>query len=185
MRPIFTLHAGEFLVGQHVERVFKSYRVWAPTKDTGVDLLVTNKTNSKAASLQVKFSRDYLITHGNKSAGFQKSMRACGWFVLDRSKIEKSTADLWVMVLIGSKQRSQDFVIIRPSQLLRRLGQIHGRQNKYQTYLWVTDGKSPRCWEARGVAKNDQIKLSEGGFRNRARDFTAYLNNWRLLRERL
>jgi hypothetical protein len=30
---IFTLHAGEFLVGQELERKFKGKNVWMPTKD--------------------------------------------------------------------------------------------------------------------------------------------------------
>ena len=60
MRPIFTVHAGEFLVGQHIESSFKDKRVWVPTKDIGIDLLVTNFDNSKSISLQVKFSRNFL-----------------------------------------------------------------------------------------------------------------------------
>ena len=43
MRPIFTVHAGEFLVGEHIEKKFPELNVWIPSKDTGVDLLVTNK----------------------------------------------------------------------------------------------------------------------------------------------
>jgi hypothetical protein len=39
MRPIFTIHAGEFIVGEHLERKFKGLNIWVPTKDTGVDLL--------------------------------------------------------------------------------------------------------------------------------------------------
>jgi hypothetical protein len=42
MRPIFTVHAGEFLVGQHLES-FKNRNVWVPTKEHDVDLLVTDK----------------------------------------------------------------------------------------------------------------------------------------------
>ena len=60
MRPLFTVHAGEFLVGQHIEKEFKDKSVWVPTKDKGIDLLVTNSGNTKAVTLQVKFSRDFL-----------------------------------------------------------------------------------------------------------------------------
>jgi len=60
MRPIFTIHAGEFLVAEHIEKKFRDLNVWIPTKDTGIDLLVTNKKDqSKSVSIQVKFSRDY------------------------------------------------------------------------------------------------------------------------------
>lgn len=60
MRPLFTIHAGEFIVGEHIEKNFPGLNVWIPSKDTGIDLLVTDKTNScKPISLQVKLSRDY------------------------------------------------------------------------------------------------------------------------------
>jgi hypothetical protein len=42
--------------------------VWIPTKDTGVDLLVSDRKNKKAVSLQVKFSRDFLATHMDATA---------------------------------------------------------------------------------------------------------------------
>ena len=43
MRPIFTIHAGEYLVGNFLETMFKEIEVWMPSKDTGTDLLITNK----------------------------------------------------------------------------------------------------------------------------------------------
>ena len=69
MKPIFTIHAGEYLVASHVEEKFKDMKIWLPTSDTGIDLLVTNpKFNSRnsvrAVSLQVKFSKDYLGSQG-------------------------------------------------------------------------------------------------------------------------
>jgi hypothetical protein len=56
MKPLFTVHAGEYLVGDHIERTYPGWNVWVPSKDTGVDLLVTDKRNQKTVSLQVKFS---------------------------------------------------------------------------------------------------------------------------------
>jgi hypothetical protein len=53
MRPIFTVHAGEFLVGQHLES-FKNRNVWVPTKEHDVDLLVTDKANKKNGQLAGK-----------------------------------------------------------------------------------------------------------------------------------
>lgn len=42
MKPIFTIHAGEFLVGDHITRKYRGkYEVWIPATDTGIDLLVT------------------------------------------------------------------------------------------------------------------------------------------------
>ena len=41
MKPIFTIHAGEYLVGTYIEKNFKKYNVWFPSKDRGIDLLVS------------------------------------------------------------------------------------------------------------------------------------------------
>ena len=60
MKPISSIHAGEYLVGTHIEENYKTFNVWLPSKDTGIDLLVTDKTNNKTVSLQVKFSKDFL-----------------------------------------------------------------------------------------------------------------------------
>ena len=178
MRPIFTIHAGEFLVGEYLERSFKGIRVWVPTKDSGVDLLVTNARNTRAVSLQVKFSRDFLTTH--MDTAYQRPLRACGWWSLNRGKIENSSADFWVFALIGSKKRSHDFVIIEPKDLLNRLDNIHRKQKIVQTYIWVTE--SERCWEARGLSKPDGLKIAENTFESKSRDLTAYLNNWEMVR---
>ncbi len=59
MKPLFTIHAGEYLVGSHIENQFKDWRVWIPSKDTGIDLLVSNADNSKTASIQVKFQKTF------------------------------------------------------------------------------------------------------------------------------
>ncbi|HEY4481722.1 MAG TPA: hypothetical protein VI489_02610 [Candidatus Brocadiaceae bacterium] len=84
MRPLFTINAGEYLVGSFIEKKFKHFNIWVPAKDKGVDLLVTNAKNNKAVSLQVKFSKDYLVTHMKDT---------CGWYQLDREKIRQSTSD--------------------------------------------------------------------------------------------
>jgi hypothetical protein len=180
MRPLFTIHAGEYVVGEELERKFKSkINVWVPTKDIGIDLLVTNKANTSAISFQVRFSRDYLTTH--LSAEFQEPMRACGWFKLSRNKIKASTADYWVFVVLGSKKRSRDYVIPRPKELLKRLDRIHGRKKDFQVYIWVTEKK--RCWETRNLLKSKQRDIAFNTFVDRYRDFSPYLNNWRMIKD--
>src|SRR4030065_2867847 len=124
MRPLFTIHAGEFVVGDHIERKFRRVNLWVPSRDTGTDLLVTDSKNEKAVSLQVKFSRDFLATH--MPSIFQKPLRACGWWSLNREKISKSKADYWVFVLVGFERRGTDFVIIKPSELPAPVDAIHG-----------------------------------------------------------
>lgn len=174
MRPLFTIHAGEYLVASEIERRFRRTNVWVPSKDTGVDLLVTDRRSRRALSLQVKFSKDFLATH--MEPAFQKQLRACGWWTIDRSKLAKSPADYWVFVLQGFANRTVDFVIVPPRELARRLTSIHGRDKKVHTYLWVTEGR--RCWETRGTRKTDQLLLAHGEYVNRKRDFTSWLNNW-------
>jgi len=48
LKPMFTVHEGEFLVGDYINRnLGKKHEVWVPTKDTGVDLLVTSKVRGR------------------------------------------------------------------------------------------------------------------------------------------
>ena len=179
MKPLFTLHAGEIVTGDYIERTFKRVNVWVPTKDTGVDLLVSGK-NKKVLYLQVKFSRDFLATH--MDAAFQKPLRACGWWTLNRSKIAASPADYWIFVLAGFERRSMDFVIITPAELLKRLDAIHPEKPKIcQTYFWVTE--KHECWETRGLRRADQLLVAQGKFKDEERNFKAYLNNWGPIKE--
>jgi hypothetical protein len=176
MRPIFTVHAGEFLVGQHIESNFRNARVWVPTKDVGVDLLVTNNENSMATSLQVKFSRDFLPTM-KLEASTLLALRSCTWFSLDHDKIAKSGADLWVLVLLGFEKRTYDYLIVSPTDLYQRLIQLHGSARRYQVYVWVT--KNGQAWLTRGLEKHHQQKIAEGVFDDKGRNLTDHLNNWK------
>src|SRR5208283_4032128 len=58
MRALFNVHAGEFLVGEHIQRNYKNVKVWLPAKDTGTDLLIASSNSKRSVSLQVKHSRD-------------------------------------------------------------------------------------------------------------------------------
>jgi hypothetical protein len=107
---------------------------------------------------------------------FQKPLRACGWWSLNRGKIAKSKADYWVFVLVGFEHRSADFVIISASELLARLDAIHGKAKTIQSYLWVTEKN--RCWESRGLKHDEQLAIAQGQYSNSVRDFSEYLNNW-------
>src|SRR3972149_6764302 len=118
MKPLFTVHAGEFLAGEYIERTLH-LNVWVPAKDTGVDLLISDAKNKKVVSLQVKSSRDYFTRRDDKE--WDKSLRAFGWWSLNGQKIRRASADYWVFVLIGFERRSTDFLIIKPGELLERL----------------------------------------------------------------
>ncbi len=174
MRTLFTIHAGEYLVASHIEKHFKHVNLWLPSRDTGVDLMVSDARARKSVSLQVKFSKDFLVTH--LPPGFQKPLRACGWWTIDRDKLKKSRADYWVFVLLGFASRSVDYVIIPPRGLWRRVRAIHGGRKRIHTYLWVTEGDT--CWETRGLLKPDQLRIADGLYRHHARNLTQWLNNW-------
>jgi hypothetical protein len=92
MRPLFTIHAGEYLVGTYVQQRFK-LNVWIPSKDTGIDLLVTDSENRRTVSLQVKYRKDFLP---GKSANLRNKLRCLSWFTLNRTKLEESKAEFWV-----------------------------------------------------------------------------------------
>ena len=108
MKPIFTIHAGEYLVGSYIEENYKNLNVWIPSKDTGIDLLITDQKNNLNVSLQVKFSKDFLITHGTKEQ--QGKFQSWGWWTLNREKINNSSADFWVMVMHTFNDRNMHFI---------------------------------------------------------------------------
>lgn len=61
MRTLFTIHAGEFLVGSGIEEQVQDACVWLPSSDTGIDLVVTNSRNTRSVTLQFKYSRDFVV----------------------------------------------------------------------------------------------------------------------------
>lgn len=192
MKPIFTIHAGEYLVASHLEENFKGLEIWLPTRDTGIDLLVTNPKSSSqnsihAVSLQVKFSKDFL---GNKGGGknvplsINSKIKAGGWWTFKCGKIEESQANLWVLVLYRFSHRDFDFVIIEPMQLLERYKKLgHDASGIIQSYVWVTE--NGQCWETRGLRKAEQEAIAANVFKDPVRDLSQFLNNWQPLEKRI
>ncbi len=182
MRPMFTVHAGEYLVGEHIERKHPRWNVWVPSRDTGVDLLVSDAENRRTVSLQVKFSKDY--TPGLDWPLFQDRILAVGWWTHDPTKTRKSRADFWVFVLPSFVEKRTSFIILPPAVLLRRLRAIHGRGGKrINSYLEVT--KSGRCWETRGLVTADDELVALDRYSDADRDFTVFLDAWRQIERRL
>ena len=119
MKPISSIHAGEYLVGTHIEENYKNLNVWLPSKDTGIDLLVTDQTNSKTVSLQVKFSKDFLGSLGNSlSDVVARKVKSGGWWTFKREKIRDSRADLWILVLYRFSRRDYDLLVIEPAEFV-------------------------------------------------------------------
>ncbi len=182
MKPLFTVHAGEYLVGAHIEQTHPRWCVWVPSKDTGIDLLVTDSRNRRTVSLQVKFSKDFNPTH--RPIFLQNKLMSAGWWTHQQEKIQKSAADFWVFVLPSFIEHETSFIIIPPGNLLRRLRAIHGRTGKrVHSYLWVT--KTKRCWEARGLSNADQQLIAFDRFSDKQRDFSDFLNAWQQIERKL
>jgi len=184
MKPVFSIHAGEYLVVSDLEERYKGLQIWLPTRDTGIDLLVTNtaartRSSMPCVSLQVKFSKDFLGNRGGKDTTglINSKIKAGGWWKYNNKKIEKSPADLWVLVLYRFSHRDYDFVIIQPSELLARYKQLGSTSGTIQSYFWVTEDSC--CWETRGLRKAEQEAIAEGSFQDDIRDFTPFLNNWK------
>lgn len=174
MKPLFTIHAGEYLVGSHIEQHFRRVKVWVPSRDTGVDLLVTDTVKKRAVTFQVKWSKDYVVTH--MAAQYQKDLRASGWWTINQGKLRRSPADFWIFVLLGFAEQSTDFVIVPTTELRARLRSPHGSPKTIQSYLTVA--KQNRCWETRGLHRLQLRKLIKGEYQESKRDFTRWLNNW-------
>src|SRR5262245_38709013 len=133
-----------------------------------------------AISIQIKFSRDYLMTNKDM-AQFRRQLSAAGWWTPTRKAIEESRADYWIFVLVGFGNRSTDFVIIKPDDLFKRVHAIHAATTeKVHIYFWITNRR--KCWDARNLKNSDRVSIADGSFENDHRDFTAYLNNWERLK---
>jgi hypothetical protein len=174
MRPLFTVHAGELVVGQYIASSFKDKNIWVPTKDVGIDLLVTNSKNTKALTLQVKFSKNFLPTMKLEAAVLRK-LRSWTWFTLDRQKLAQSKAGRWIFVLLGF-ERAFDYVVIKPNELLRKLRKLDPKSERYQMYICVTE--EGRAWLTRGLSKADQQRIADNSFENVTRDLTKHLKDW-------
>ncbi len=173
MKPLFTIDGGEFLVGDHINRrLGHRFEVWVPTKDSGVDLLVTRKRrDGKNVGLQVKFSRGFSIRED-----MAHRLIATSWFTLEPRKIRKSPADLWVFVILTLKHQ-QHFVVIPTRELEKRIPRHSGR--KWNIYLWVY--KNRVCFQVRDLVKKERLETIDLGVRDRRHDFSEWLENWKLL----
>jgi hypothetical protein len=186
MKSIFSVHAGEYLVATHIEERYKHLNVWLPSKDTGVDILVTDRANRRTLSVQVKFSKDFLGSLGNSTSdAVVARVKAGGWWKFNQQKLNSSAADLWILVLYRFTKRDYDFIIIEPQELLKRYSQLGKHQEIIHSYLWVTSSKPQRCWETRGLSPQEQDDVANDQYTNPIRDLSEYLNNWQRVEAKL
>lgn len=182
MKPLFTIHAGEYLVGNYIEsRYGNRINAWIPSRDTGIDLLVTDHTNQHTASLQVKFGRDYLP---GKRAELRHSLRCLSWFSLNRTKLDSSKADFWVFVLYAFLGDAPDFLIVPTAELRTYVIETRGSgENRVQIYFSST--QSDHCWETRQLKSDEIAQIISGSYHSPIRDFTRYLNAWDAIEQKL
>ena len=173
MKPIFTIHEGEFLAGDKINRTFgRKYDVWVPTKDHGVDLLVTRKgRKGRAAALQVKFSRSFDIP-----PELARHVVATSWFRLEPRKIRKSAADLWVFVIL-TLRHEQHFLLVPRRELQKRVPRSASK--RWDMYLWVYGDGS--CYQVRDLDPDERLDTVRHGVHDPHLDFSDWLENWGLL----
>lgn len=184
MKTLFSIHVGEVLAGTYIEEHFKNINIWLPSKDTGIDLLLTDKSNKHSISLQVKFSKDFSGSSiKNSPSEISLNVKSQGWFKFAKAKLNKSPADYWILVLYTFTKKDFDFVVIKPHELLRRLAAFGKNTEVIQSYIWVT--KNNKCWETRGLKKIEEIAIANDNFKQSDRDLTEYLNNWNPIKKDL
>jgi len=178
MKPLFTIHAGEYVFGEFIEKNYPAARLWIPAKDTGIDFLVTKEPVKDTVSIQVKMSKDYRPAFAESL--FEKNLIAGGWFVFSHSALENSPADIWSIILISHERKSKPvFINIPPKQLLARLIEIHGVRKNYHIYPWLFDnGHNERCIEGRGMKKKDKEAFANNQFDLGSRDISQFYDNW-------
>ncbi|MGH9518700.1 MAG: hypothetical protein ACRD2D_03585 [Terriglobales bacterium] len=184
MKPLFTVHAGEYLVGSHIEsRMGKRLNVWIPSRDIGIDLLVTDKSNQRATSLQVKYGKDYLP---EQRAKLRHSFRCLSWFTLNRAKLNENQpqVDFWVFVLYAFEGDRPDYLVIPTADLRKYLAEVRGTDGD-TVQIYFSSIKGDRCWETRTLSSTEIEQIVSGSYNDPSKDFTRYLNTWDVIENKL
>ncbi|MEO0371892.1 MAG: hypothetical protein AAF231_10580 [Pseudomonadota bacterium] len=188
MRPIFTIHAGEYLFGKKLKNMRPNADLWLPVKDKGIDFLLTDPDFKKPVGVQVKMSKDYSDVEAKSE--YEKALVAGGWFTFSRKKLEHSNADVWSLILVPwQKRETPQYINLRPHTLLNHLEAIHGRRDSYDLYpsVFRLKGEGPKkthqklCVETRGLRASQRSDLVSGSLDLGPRDWCQFLDNWKLL----
>jgi hypothetical protein len=177
VKPLFTIHEGEFVVGDYITRHLKKYEVFVPSKDSGTDLLVVPKGRRKGrpVRLQVKFSRSF---EGAMDYGIpDDQFRARGWYTLNPSKIRKSDADLWVFAIVTFRHQGH-YVLVPTRELRRRIPRSAGKT----WHLYLTVLSKNRCYNFRDLKRADHALAAAKGMKDRKRDYSSFLEDWNVLK---
>jgi hypothetical protein len=187
MRSLFTIHAGEYLVGQYIEDNFKKLNVWIPSKDTGIDFLVTNKSNTKSISFQVKLSKDY--SSSQRKNEIEQDITVGGWLTLRHDKIEQSNADYWVIAILPNERYLKPiYIVTTPKELLIKLKAVQSNSESkiYHFYPWIKKAKGDKfefAINGRGLSKSEKVIFKSSPRSLKDRDLTNFLGNWQCLKD--
>ena len=130
----------------------------------------------------MKFSKDFLPS---MKAELHDYLIACGWWTLNAEKIKHSNADLWILAPYSFIEKQIQLVIISPIELLEKLEKAHGVKKTYNLYLWIT--KEKLCIDTRdlNVEGQDKIKANIPRKIDKFRNYSKYLNNIKVIRDKL
>jgi hypothetical protein len=178
MKPLFTIHGGEYLFANEVEAKFPKLRIWLPGKDIGLDFLLTDEKCLKPLTIQVKYSRDFNWSKG--AADIKEHIKSTGWYSINRKKLTNSTADYWVLLNYDGFRRATDFLFIKPADLLNKFNLLKRKGTTIQSYITITDTR--KAFDIRDLGKKEQPKVLDGSLDGGVRDFTPYLNKWDIIK---
>ena len=122
----------------------------------------------------MKFSKDFSSTYSKEI--FKPHIKGTGWWTLNRDKIEESKADFWVFILYSLKEKTHDFVIIKPADLLNIFDKTNRNTKSIHCYITVTNYNT--VFETRGLNSSDMKLIFENQFTDDFRDLKKYLNDW-------
>ena len=177
MKPLFTIHGGEYLFGNELELRYPTLRMWVPSKDDGIDFLVTDENTKNPLALQVKYSKDFNWSHG--SPVLKPHVKSAGWYSLTKKKIVESKADYWVFVNYDGFERTIDYLFFKPSELIERFDSLGRTGDRIECYIMVT--KDGNCYETRGINKSNQDEILDGSLKGTNRDLKDFFERWKVI----
>jgi hypothetical protein len=180
MKPLFTIHAGEYLFANEFYRKYPNYNLWIPAKDEGIDFLISDPKNEKTLSIQVKYSRDYNVLQLDDV--LRTRLKTIGWFHLNRKKLQDSKADYWVLINYEGFTKATDFFFIRPNILFNVYSSLGRKGDIIDSYLWVMQDRN-KAYETRGINKSEKNEILMGNCPNTYRNFSYFLNKWEVIQK--
>lgn len=187
MRPIFTIHAGEFLFGEALKKEAPLCELWLPIKDTGIDFLVTGDHLEKPIGVQVKMSRDYSPPVARTD--FERQQSCGGWLTINLGKLAASQASIWSIVVVSNERKRKPHFINVPKNVLyeKVSAAVSGEASKSKSvhfYPSVLRSK-PRgkgdsiCINTRGMTKSEKNNVANDWSNIEAkRDLSPFFDNW-------